>query len=83
MAKTLFEKALMKCTTVREVFEQQTALVDNLSDYEILALRAKYAGLTISEALLYQKALNTVKAIESKPQIKKVSIVFKTVARIA
>lgn len=52
MAKTntMFEELLKNCKTMRQIFECQTALADGLSDYEVLELRAKYAGLTVLAA---------------------------------
>ena len=69
MAKkgTIFEGLLKDCKTMRQVFDTQTALADNLSADEVLELRAKYAGLNMEEAQQYANALATIKAIEAKP----------------
>lgn len=85
MAKTntMFEELLKNCKTMRQIFECQTALADGLSDYEVLELRAKYAGLTVLEAQCYQNALNTIKAIEAKPVAKQLEEVTKTVCNVA
>jgi len=78
MAKTttIFEGVLKECSTVRQVFETQTALADGLDELEVLRLRAKYAGLTLAEARDYQKELKNIKAIENKSveqQLRKVN----------
>lgn len=85
MAKkeTIFEGLLKKCTTMRQVFDTQTALVDNLSAGEVLGLRAKYAGLTLKEARKYEKALDTIKLIEAKPAKKQLGEVHRCLINFA
>lgn len=74
MAKTttILEGLLKECKTMRQCFEVQNALVDGLSEEEELALRAKYAGLTVEEARMYSEALRTVKFFEARPHAVKV-----------
>lgn len=72
MAKaSRFEELLKTCKSIREVFEMQTCLVDNLSAEEVLQLRAKYSGFTIEEARSYRDALAIIKQLEAKPVKKK------------
>ena len=73
MAKTTtnLERRLKECKTIRECFTIQNSLVDGLSEEEELELRAKYAGLTVEEAKLYQDALKTVKFFEAKAHTEK------------
>lgn len=69
MAKTSrFEELLKTCKSIREIFEIQTCLAENLSAEEVLQLRAKYAGFTIEEARSYRDALAVIKQLEAKPE---------------
>lgn len=77
--KTMFEELLKKCTTTREIFSTQTCLADKLSDFEVLELRAKYAGLSITEAQCYQNTLKAMKSIEAKPVEKQLSLLTQSI----
>lgn len=65
-ATTILEGLLKECKNVRECFEVQNALTDKLTMEQELELRARYAGLTVEEARLYQDALKTVRFFENK-----------------
>lgn len=67
-ATTILEGLLKECKNVRECFEVQNALVDGLTMEQELELRARYAGLTVEEARLYQDALKTVRFFENRKE---------------
>ena len=86
MAKTsMFERLLMNCNTVYEVFQTQECLADNLTASQIFQLRAKYARMSIPEALAYQKLifepLRALKASAFKKKIDELSNVLISVCR--
>ncbi|MGN1301176.1 MAG: hypothetical protein ACI4U9_01420 [Clostridia bacterium] len=85
MAKdeTIFEGLLKKCTTMRQIFDTQTALADNLSADEVLELRAKYTGLSLAEARQYANALDTIKAIEAKSAKKQLGEMYHCIINYA
>jgi len=62
---TLLEKRLDLCTTMAECFEVKGSPKDGLSEDEEIALRAKYADMTIREAKCYQSAKEMIRIIEN------------------
>lgn len=62
---TLLEKRLEQCTTLAECFEVVGAQEDGLSEEEEIALRAKYADMTIIEAKCYESAREMLRIIEN------------------
>jgi len=79
---TMFWRLLEQCTTMEEVFLQQTCMVDGLTEEQILQLRAERAGLSIEDARRYEEALNTIRAIEAKRSVKQMRQVNEAICNI-
>jgi len=76
---TKLEDRLKKCKTVRECFEVKNDCSSSLTPEQEIELRAKYAGLTITEAKCYESALEMLRIIENNQAKRKMEKLAKMV----
>ena len=79
---TMFWSLLQNCKTLEEVFQQQTCMVDGLTEEQILQLRAERAGLSIEDARRYEEARDTIRSIEAKRSMKRLREVNEAICNI-